>query len=173
MLAIYAGPLVPLVPVGEAYLPGYLSLVITYRAQSSYAILPGGCLMAEKHNVFISWSGARSKAAAVALNDWLPTIIQRARPWMSEEDIQKGSRGLADVSGALHTMKIGLICLTPENLNEPWILFEAGALSKTQDARVCTFLLGGLKKSSLKNPIAMFQATENGSGGHSQTGAHR
>lgn len=79
---------------------------------------------------------------------------------MSEEDIQKGSRGLADVSGALHTMTIGIICLTPENLNEPWILFEAGALSKTQDARVCTYLLGGLKKSALKDPIAMFQATE-------------
>ena len=79
---------------------------------------------------------------------------------MSEEDIQKGSRGLADVSGALHVMKVGIICLTPENANEPWILFEAGALSKTPDAKVCTYLLGGLKKADLRNPIAMFQATE-------------
>jgi hypothetical protein len=28
-------------------------------------------------------------------------------------------------------MSVGIICLTPENWEKAWILFEAGALSKT------------------------------------------
>ena len=64
--------------------------------------------MSEPNNVFISWSGTRSKVAAKELTNWLPAILQRARPWMSEEDIQKGSRGLDEVAGALKTMKVGI-----------------------------------------------------------------
>jgi len=118
--------------------------------------------MAEPNNVFISWSGPRSKAAAEAFVKWLPQMIQRSKPWMSEDDIQKGSRGLEEMAAALNSLRVGIICLTPENLTEPWILYEAGALSKTQEAksRVCTYLFAHLKKGDLKNPLAMFQATE-------------
>jgi hypothetical protein len=95
--------------------------------------------VSERHNVFISWSGKRSKSAAQSLYDWLPLVLQSVRPWMSEEDIQKGSRGLDEIGRALEGIKIGVICLAPENLTAPWILYEAGALSKTLDAktRVC------------------------------------
>jgi hypothetical protein len=112
------------------------------------------------HNVFISWSGDRSRAAAQALREWLPIILQAARPWMSESEIEKGSVGLEEVAKAL-VMKVGIICLTPENLKEEWILFEAGALSKAFDdkTRVCTYLLGGLRKQDVKPPLGMFQAT--------------
>ena len=37
--------------------------------------------------VFISWSGTRSKALAVALKEWLPLILQYAKPWVSDKDI--------------------------------------------------------------------------------------
>jgi hypothetical protein len=47
-----------------------------------------------KFNVFISWSGPRSKWIAEFLHSQLPKIIQAARPWMSEENIDKGARGL-------------------------------------------------------------------------------
>src|SRR5437879_13172271 len=102
--------------------------------------------MNDRYNIFISWSGQRSKWAADALRDWLPLVLQAAKPWMSEADIDKGSRGLDEVGRALEGMKIGIICLTPENLNARWILYEAGALSKTVDAktRLCTYLLPGL-----------------------------
>lgn len=118
--------------------------------------------MGDANNVFISWSGARSKAAAEALRKWLPIVLQSAKPWMSEADIEKGSRGLEEVGKALEDMKVGIICLTPENLTEPWILYEAGALSKTLDAktRVCTYLLAGLRKRDVKPPLGLFQATE-------------
>jgi hypothetical protein len=117
--------------------------------------------MGDSNNVFISWSGERSKHAAHALREWLGTILQNARPWMSETDIEKGSRGLDEIARALEGMKVGIICLTPENLSAEWILYEAGALSKTLDAktRVCTYLLGGLESRNLKPPLGLFQWT--------------
>jgi hypothetical protein len=103
--------------------------------------------MTEEYNVFISWSGHRSEWVAKAMRNWLPLVLQSAKPWMSEADIDKGSRGLVEVSSKLVGMKVGIVCLTPENLNEPWILYEAGALSKAIDdkTRLCTYLLGGLQ----------------------------
>jgi len=117
--------------------------------------------MAEANNVFISWSGPRSKSAAEALKDWLPTILQTARPWMSATDIEKGTRWREEVAAALDTMRAGIICLTPENLTAEWLLFEAGALSKIPDpqTRIWTYLLADLKTQHLKDPLAMFQAT--------------
>lgn len=112
--------------------------------------------------VFISWSEARSKAVAEALYSWLPTIIQPVRPWMSEHDIDKGTRGLPAISRQLEETQFGIICLTPENLGAPWLLFEAGALSKSQDqARVWTFLYG-LEHTDIRGPLAQFQHTKMG-----------
>jgi hypothetical protein len=81
---------------------------------------------------------------------------------MSEADIAKGSRGLHEVARALEGIKVGISCLTAENLQEPWILFEAGALSKTIDdgTRLCTYLIGGLRLQDVKPPLGMFQATQ-------------
>jgi hypothetical protein len=114
-----------------------------------------------QHNVFISWSGNRSRHVAQALRDWLPMVLQAAKPWTSSADIDKGSRGLAELARALENIKVGIICLTPENLSEKWILFEAGALSKTLDpgTRVCTYLLGGLQPRDVPRPLGEFQAT--------------
>jgi len=89
-------------------------------------------------------------------------IVQTAKPWMSESDIEKGSRGLHEVAKALDGIKVGITCLTPENLGAPWILYEAGALAKAIDdgTRLCTYLLGGLKASDVRPPLGMFQATK-------------
>jgi hypothetical protein len=118
--------------------------------------------MSKPYNIFISWSGTRSQSIAEALKEWIPTVLQSAKPWMSEADIQKGSRGLYEVSRALEGIKIGIICLTPENLDAPWIVYEAGALSKTIDdkTRVCTYLLAGLQFQNVKPPLGMFQHTK-------------
>jgi hypothetical protein len=117
--------------------------------------------MSEQFNIFISWSGDGSKWVASALHDWLPLVIQAARPWMSAPDIEKGSRGLNEISARLLGMRVGIVCLTPQNLDAPWILYEAGALSKTIDdrTRLCTYLLDGLRFQEVKPPLGMFQAT--------------
>lgn len=108
--------------------------------------------------VFLGWSGDRSKQTAEALGDWLGQTIQAVDPWISS-DILKGARWEEEISDKLEEAKIGIICLAKENLDENWILFEAGALSKIKGAHVCTFLLG-LKHTDIKQPLAAFQHTE-------------
>ncbi|MGZ4875726.1 MAG: toll/interleukin-1 receptor domain-containing protein, partial [Candidatus Angelobacter sp.] len=110
-------------------------------------------------DVFISWSGERSRAAAEALRGWLPKIINAIKPWLSSADIAQGARWSSDVAIRLESARAGIICLTPDNLHADWILFEAGALSKTlQNTFVCPFLIG-LDPSDVKPPLAQFQAT--------------
>ena len=108
--------------------------------------------------VFISWSGDRSEKVAEALRDWLPSVIQSIEPFMSASDIEKGTRWSAEIGVHLEKAQFGLICLTEENLEAPWLLFEAGALSKSIDnSRVVPYLYG-VTPTQLQGPLAQFQA---------------
>jgi len=107
--------------------------------------------------VFLSWSGERSKAMAETFAEWIGQVIQAVEPWISS-DIEKGSRWGPEVAGRLEACKVGIICLTRENLDANWILFEAGALSKTKDAHVCTLLLD-IAPSDIEQPLGQFQHT--------------
>jgi hypothetical protein len=115
-----------------------------------------------QHNTFISWSGERSRHVATSLRDWLPIVLQATKPFMSKRDIDKGSRWHIELAKALEVTKVGIICLTPENLSASWLLFEAGALSKALDpgTRVCTYLLAGLQPQEVPPPFGEFQATK-------------
>ena len=109
--------------------------------------------------VFISWSGERSEKVAEALRDWLPSVIQSVDPFMSASDIEGGSRWSNDLARHLEGAQFGLICLTQENLKAPWLLFEAGALSKSiENSRVVPFLYE-VSSAQLEGPLAQFQAS--------------
>jgi len=109
--------------------------------------------------VFISWSGSASKAVAEGLRNWLPMVIQCVTPWVSSEDIARGLRWSAELTRQLETTRVGIICVTRDNMNAPWLLFEAGALSKTTEATfVCPYLLG-VEATELTGPLAEFQAS--------------
>jgi hypothetical protein len=126
---------------------------------SAFEAYPDYAIIVLTMDVFISWSGERSRVAAEALRGWLPKIINAIKPWLSSEDIDKGARWGTDVASRLEAAKAGIICLTPSNLHSDWILFEAGALSKTlKNTFVCPFLIG-LEPSDVKPPLAQFQAT--------------
>jgi hypothetical protein len=108
--------------------------------------------------VFISWSGKRSRSVASALKEWIPTVLEDVEPWVSDKDISAGERWSQSVAGELEAANFGIICITPENVSNDWILFEAGALSKSmQDARVIP-LLFELDFSDISGPLAQFQA---------------
>lgn len=107
--------------------------------------------------VFISWSGDRGRVVAEALNDWLPRIIQAVKPFYSPH-IEKGAQWGGEIDEALEGTSFGIVCLTRENLDSRWIHYEAGALAKTQSARIWTFLLD-LRPSDVGQPLGRFQAT--------------
>lgn len=118
-------------------------------------------MVSGRYNVFISFSGETSLAAAKALREWLPSVVQAAKPFMSDSDVEKGSRGLHEITHALEGIKVGIVCVTPDNLGSPWLNYESGALSKTIDekTRLCTYLLYGLQPEDVKPPLGMFQHT--------------
>ncbi len=110
--------------------------------------------------VFISWSGDLSRKLGEALRNWLPAALQYVKPYFSPDDIEKGAKWNSEIAKELETSNVGVICLTQDNTEKPWILFESGALSKSLDkARVCT-LLFNLDPADVKGPLTSFQATK-------------
>ena len=109
--------------------------------------------------VFLSWSGNRSREVASLLSDWLCCVIQASRPWISTRDLDRGSLWFGEINDQLKDTTVGIICLTQENKNRPWILFEAGALAKgLSTARVCTLLID-LEPKDIEDPLAQFNHT--------------
>ena len=92
--------------------------------------------------VFISWSGGTSRAVAEVLHWWLPRVIQGVRPFVSAKDIDKGANWTVELARELEDAAFGIICLTPDNLTSPWLHYEAGAITRSVDSRVCPLLYG-------------------------------
>ncbi len=109
-------------------------------------------------DIFISWSGDRSRECADALKQWLPRVIQSVRPWISTHDLAKGTRWESVLAKELGQHIYGIICVTPENRESPWLNYEAGALSKTDASRTFTLLIG-LTYAEVEQPLAQFNHT--------------
>lgn len=91
--------------------------------------------------LFLSWSGPASHKIAETFREWLPLILQHVEPYISSE-INKGARWTSDIALELQSSNFGLIFVTPENRDAPWIMFEAGALAKArgQEFRCANFV---------------------------------
>lgn len=114
----------------------------------------------EKMQVFLSWSGNLSKQVADLLKNWLEGVLQGIKVWASYEDIDKGALWFGDVMKKLASTNMGIICLTKENKDAPWVMFEAGGLTKgLGPARVCTFLID-LDYRDLNAPLSQFHGTK-------------
>lgn len=114
---------------------------------------------ADSVRVFISWSGEESRAVALALRDWLPVVIQSLDPWCSDTDIEAGANWNSTIGNELSTAKFGIICVTRENQNRPWLNFEAGAISKLV-SNAAPVLVDFDSKSDLQaGPISSLQVT--------------
>lgn len=109
--------------------------------------------------VFISWSGGASQQLAELLRDWLPGVIQQLRPFVSSTDVAKGAFWQKEISEQLEDLSQGIVCVTKDNMDRPWLNYEAGALAKLTDARVRT-LLFGVAPSDVLGPLQVFQHTK-------------
>lgn len=110
-------------------------------------------------SVFISWSGSPSKEIAECLARNLPFIVPEIRCFQSSGGIDKGARWSSEIAVELEGSDLGLICLTEQNAIAPWVLFEAGALSKSVANSKVVPLLFGIGPSNLAGgPLSQFQA---------------
>jgi hypothetical protein len=100
-----------------------------------------------------------SHQVALALKDWLPFVIQCLDPFVSSEDIGKGTRWGDVLAQELNKTQYGIICVTSYNVGCPWLNFETGALSKSIDKSLVLPFLYRVNKRSCSGPLAQFQAT--------------
>lgn len=107
--------------------------------------------------VFVSWSGDLSRRVAEALRRYLPLMIQGVDTFMSKHDLESGARWSLELAKELEASSFGVLCLTPDNLDSSWLLFEAGALTKHVEGRACGLLIGGLKPTDVSGPLSQFQ----------------
>lgn len=107
--------------------------------------------------VFISWSGPRSALLADALREWIQDVIQSVECFASTEDIRAGQRWNNEINTWLNEADFGVLCVTQENANAPWLNFEAGALAKRikDDTRVVPVTLG-FSPAALDEPLKQF-----------------
>ena len=112
-----------------------------------------GFIREDTMKIFISWSKQKSHEMAIVFRDWLPSVIQSLEPFVSSEEIDKGTRWNNEIAQELETCSFGILCVTDENLEESWLMFEAGALSKKiKNSFVCPILLG-IQRSDVKGPL--------------------
>lgn len=107
--------------------------------------------------VFVSWSGKRGKALAEAVSLWLKNVNHLLRPWMSEQ-IPPGSKWSEVIGSKLSDADVGVFCVTAENVDAPWLVFEAGALSSRLGERRVIPILLDLETADLAGPLAQFQS---------------
>jgi hypothetical protein len=108
--------------------------------------------------LFLSWSGEVSQKVAQALRNWLPYIVQPVRPFLSTIDISKGERWNNVLSQELKDASYGIVCVTPYNIQKPWMNFEAGMLASFFDRSSLTPLLFRVDRSAITGPFSQFQS---------------
>ena len=110
--------------------------------------------------VFISWSGEVSKQLGEALRNWLPSTLQFVKPYFTPTDIEKGAKWDNEISNELEGSDFCIVALTRESLESQWIMFEAGAIARSQKkGRVCAILFG-IEPTDVEGPLQTFQAAK-------------
>ena len=108
-------------------------------------------------SVFISWSGKRSERAASALSFWFKSEVESFPVWMSSSEIAPGDRWGKTLHEQLKRSSAGVLCVTPDNLHSPWLMYEAGALAiATKNGNVIPYLID-IEPSTLPAPLLQFQ----------------
>lgn len=106
--------------------------------------------------IFISWSGDNSKQIARALKDSLENTIFKdtgLECFVSDVDISSGDDWWNKIKTELKKCKLGIACITKENLRAPWIYFESGAMI-ARDLKLIPVLVNCNINSLNGTPIA-------------------
>lgn len=110
-------------------------------------------------NIFLSWSGDKSRLVAEKTKDFIQYLLQRVTPWISTHDIHKGTIWFDEINNQLAKINAGIVFLTNDNKNNPWILFESGALAKGLSSSRVYVVLVDLEPKDIQPPLSQFNAT--------------
>jgi hypothetical protein len=108
--------------------------------------------------VFLSWSGNESRQLASEFSTWIQSVLQAVRPFFSPEDIEKGSFWQVEVDENLRDAAGGILFVTSTNKEQPWMLFEAGALVAKIGKPTVIPMLFGLAPADLVGPLSSLNA---------------
>lgn len=109
--------------------------------------------------IFISWSGELSKQIGGELSKWIPEVVPHIDIFYSNSSLKLGQQWLNGLSSSLEDISFGICIITKNNLNSPWVHYEAGAIFHKNEKK-CTLipLLIDIHKNELSGPLSTFQA---------------
>lgn len=121
----------------------------------------------EKPVIFISWSGKKTPSFRMAetLKSVLELVFHSEFEIFLSTDIEKGIVSIQEICENLSKAKIGIICVTKNNVEKPWLNFEAGALmtavyNKQGKAMPLLLDMNTDQFSNANSPLRNLQATE-------------
>ncbi len=109
-------------------------------------------------DLFLSWSGERSKKLALIFNEWVLNVLPTLDIYISLKQIKPGERWIDNIGKGLQNNYTGIFFLVRENISSPWINFEAGAISKNVENSRVIPLLHNLTPEEISSPLTQFQA---------------
>jgi hypothetical protein len=105
--------------------------------------------------IFVSWSGERSRSAALGLKSLLLDVLGESLDVFISAHMEPGVVWVQELGRELEGSDFGILCLTQDNIQSSWLLFEAGAIAKNFGAaRVVPYLIDDLV---LTGPLSQFQ----------------
>lgn len=90
--------------------------------------------------------------------DWLPNVLQQTGIFLSK-DIAKGEPWYRTIMGRLSDSDVGVVFVTPENKDSPWLNFECGAMQARVDSNMRAVLID-LASADLEGPMKNTQLTD-------------
>jgi hypothetical protein len=110
--------------------------------------------------LFISWSQDFSMEVAKALETFITSVLQNAEPWMSTSKLKPGDAWKREIFENLQGVNTGMLVVTKENFLKPWLLFEAGAISKGDISNKIIVFLVDLTVDELGDPLQTYQTCD-------------
>ena len=106
--------------------------------------------------IFLSWSGSKSHEVALLMKSWFEDLLVSIETFISSEIIG-GRRWRHIITEELKNCSCGVIFITRDNQTNPWLMFEAGALSNRIDEALVIPILIDLKQAEVIDPLNSFQ----------------
>ncbi|MDR1099967.1 MAG: hypothetical protein LBL28_05735 [Treponema sp.] len=118
--------------------------------------------MSSKKQGFLSWSGTLSHEIALSIKDEiLDTLFGDYIEMFISSEIGVGSPFASEIFTRLTESDFGIVCITAENIEKPWVSFECGGLIKNMEKKNLYVMLVDVSfemLGRLNPPVSEFQA---------------